>query len=96
MEDLYAPDRRGNYWESVLRLIGHLIGTAAIFMAFILLGWFISIALDGLNRIHAFPKPIYEFVTDVELALVYIDAALCSVVLFSGGLRFCRDIIRSR
>ena len=90
------PERRKTYWDSVLSLIGHLIGTGVIFISFLIITWVIEVVLRFLNCIHSLPSEILSFVTSLELGFVYADAILCAVVLFAGLLRFCIDIIGAR
>jgi hypothetical protein len=75
-------DGRPTYWKSVLALVGHLIGTAVIFVSFILLGWVIGFILHGLNQIHPISDDVMKVIIQIELGFIYADAVLCSFVLF--------------
>src|SRR5690349_7409415 len=85
-----------SYWKSVVALVTHLAGTAVIFTAFIFLGWIVGFFLYWLNSIHPFADDVLRLITRIELGFIYADAALCSVVLFAGILRFCKDIVGAR
>jgi len=85
--------RRHSYWGSVLGLVGHLAGTAVIFMVFLGLVWVVALFLHWLNAIHPLPVEIYGLVTKFEVGLVYIDAVLCLVVLIAGLIRFVREVV---
>lgn len=91
---------RGNlpssFWGSLLKLIGHLVGTALIFVVFLLLTWAISYSVSRLDGIHRFPQDVMTIITKVELGLTYVDIVLCSVVLILGTVRFCIDLVESR
>ena len=91
---------RGNmptsFWGSLLKLIGHLIGTAVIFVVFLLLTWTISYSVSGLDGVHKFPVNVMTIITKVELGLTYIDIGLCSIVLILGTVRFCFDLLENR
>lgn len=87
------PKRVRLYWSSVVGLVGHLIASAIIFTALFSLGWLVSIALHALHAIHPFPADMFEFVTRMEVYLVYADAALSSTILLTGMWRFCRDVV---
>ena len=92
--NLYWGERerpRPGYWWSVLSLIGHLVGTAVIFIALFTLGWLVSVVLHALHRYHPFPDEIFRFVTRIELYVVYADSALSGIVLIAGMVRFCRQ-----
>lgn len=84
--------RRRSFAESVFGLIGHLIGTAVIFVAFFAVAWLVGYALHHLHGIHNFPDEIYKFILRLELWLVYADAALCLLVLLAGAVRFVLDL----
>jgi hypothetical protein len=87
-------ERPRTFLQSVLALIGHLCGTAVIFLALIIIAWGISFVFAKLHAIHNFPEQIYAFITTVELTIVYIDALASAIVLIVGLVRFCRDLIR--
>ena len=80
-----------SYARSVLRLIGHLIGTAVIFVSLFAIGWTVSFVLHYLHGIFPFPTEIFDFITKFELYLVYGDSLLCAFVLLGGAVRFIKD-----
>ena len=84
------------YWKILRTLVGHLIGTAVIFLVVILLAWLIEVAFYALHRIHPFDNDILAFVRSVELVVVYVDTGLCAVVLGAGIVRFCKDVLGGR
>lgn len=79
-----------------MKLVGHLAGTALIFVVFMLLTWGISYSVSGLDGVHKFPENVMHIITIVELWLTYIDILLCSVVLLLGAARFCMDLMENR
>jgi len=85
-----------NFWGSLLKLVGHLAGTALIFVVFILLVWVVSYAVSGLDGFHKFPQNVLDIITHVEIWLIYVDVALCSVVLILGTIRFGMEIWENR
>jgi hypothetical protein len=89
-------ERPRTFWQSVLGLIGHLFGTAVIFVTFIAIGWFIEYVLSALHTIRKFPEEMFGFITAIELGIVYVDALVCAVVLLVGMWRFCKDILGER
>lgn len=84
------------YSELVLHFIGHMLGTAAIFLSFAVIGWFISIALLFLNSIRPFPAEIWSFLKKFELYLIYGDSVLCALLLVGGAYRFVKQVIGMR
>lgn len=84
------------YKKSLLGLVGHMIGTASIFLALIFLTWLVEVAVDALHKIHPFPADVLDFVRSVEMGVVYVDTALCIVVLGAGFVRFGKDVIGSQ
>ena len=91
--DLYPP-KRPKYIDSLLILLGHLVGTTLIFGSFFVLIWLLSYLLSWLHGIHQFPQEIFEVIQKIELGAIYVDAGLCVVVLIAGMLKFCKDIFR--
>ena len=88
--------RPKTFWESVWNLIGHLFGTAVIFVVFFAIAWGLSYLLSGLDALHKFPQEILDIIQRIEIALIYADALLCSIVLFAGAVRFCSDLMKVR
>lgn len=95
---MYGYGRYGQYtyWQSVLRLIGHLVGTAVIFASFLALAWLVAVFVHWLHALHPFPEEIYTIVTKVELVLLYVDIGLCGFVLVTGAWRFVREVTHGR
>jgi hypothetical protein len=84
------------YRKSLLGLIGHMIGTAGIFLSLFFLAWLIEVVLTALHNTHPFPADVLDVARSVELWLVYADIVLCAVVLGAGFIRFARDVIGGR
>lgn len=91
-----ARTRRIGYWWSVVALVGHLIGTAIIFIALVSIGWLVSIALHALHRYHPFPDEIFRFIVRVELYLVYAAAVVSAIVLCTGTVGFCKQLLEDQ
>lgn len=90
--ELFGPHKKHSYFESVVMLIFHIIGTAIIFLSLALVTWLLGVALQWLNTLHPFAEPILRFFTGVELALLYIDAAVSGFVLVAGTWKFIKEI----
>ena len=91
---IFGDEPPRSFWRSVLKLIGHLVAAAVIFVAFFLLVWLVSWILLGLNSVHPFPTEIFSMITRVEVWLTYADWGLCIVVLLAGTWRFVSEIWR--
>lgn len=92
MGEMFPRAKKHSYAESVVSLVFHIIGTAVIFLALASVTWLLGVALAWLNAIHPFSEPILRFFTGVELALLYVDAAVSAFVLLAGTWRFCNEI----
>jgi hypothetical protein len=90
----FTEGRKVTYWQAVRNLIGHLIGTAALFIAFLTLGWGISFAAHWLNTIHPMPENILQIVNYFELSITWIDAGVCTILVIFGASSFIRDLRR--
>ena len=74
-----------------MRLLSHLVGTAVIFLSILLIAWGLAYVIHKLNEAHNFPPEIYAVVTGIELAIIYIDVGLSSIVLLFGAVRFLKE-----
>jgi len=90
----YSGGRKVTYWQAVRNLIGHLIGTAALFIAFLILGWGISYAAHWLNSIHPMPENILEVVHLFELIITWLDAGVCTILVITGATSFIKELRR--
>lgn len=88
----YTKGRRITYWQAVRNLIGHLFGTSALFISFLVLGWGISYVANFLNNIFAMPENILEVVHIFELAIIWIDAFVCTILVITGATLFIKDL----
>ena len=93
---LFGRRRSKSFWESAWTLIGHLLGTAAIFVTLFGIAWGLSWLLAGLDSLHSFPPEILAIITRIEVWLIYGDAAVCGLVLLIGTVRFCIELIEVR
>ena len=92
MSDNIFGGKKISFFDSVINLIGHLIGSAILFLCFYAIGWMISLAVHWLDTYHSMPKDIADFTSKFELWLVYGDAALCLIVIVAGAFRFIKDL----
>lgn len=90
----YSSGRKVTYWQAVRNLIGHLAGTALLFIAFLFLGWGISYAAHLLNNVHPMPKNILEVVNLFELVITWLDAIVCTILVVTGGTSFIKELRR--
>lgn len=88
-----------NHWqkhptfaESVLKLIGHAIGGAVLFLSLAALAWALGFAVSALNAIYPFGSAILQLLHGVELGLLYLDIGLSGIVLLVGAFRFVKEI----
>ena len=88
----FGQRKQHSYPESVVMLIFHIIGTAVIFLSLASVTWLLGVALHWLHTLHPFSEPILKFFMGVELALLYVDAAVSGFVLLAGTWRFCKEI----
>lgn len=91
-----SPRRHDSHWNAIWSLIGHLIATAIVFVSLFTLGWLVSLSFQHLNGIHPFPEPIFRFISLLEIALFYLDAAASVVVLLIGIVRYLAAVLEGR
>lgn len=84
----------GGWDRSVLRLLGHLLGTASIYIMLFAVAWVIGFVSTWLNSIQPFPDQSFKFVSKVQLSILYGDTGLCGFVSLAGMWRFCKDVMR--
>lgn len=87
----YGSRRRLGYLGSLIKLLTHLLGTAIMFGAILMLAWGLSYLVSWLNAAHPFPSEIYKFVTTIEIWLVYIDVVISGIVFLFGAGRFLQE-----
>ena len=90
----YGRRKRG-FWSSIGHLMGHLFGTAVIFITVMVLGWGVAYLAHALNSHHPFPPHIYNAVMQFEIGLFWFDVVISSIVLIFGGWRFVKDMLES-
>ena len=67
-----------------------------MFVFFFVIAWGLSYFVAALDAMHKFPEEIFGIIQRIEVWMVYADAALCGVVLMTGAIRFCTDLIEVR
>lgn len=90
-----AQRRRQPYVRSILSLIGHLACTAIVCMAIFGFSWCLSVGLTWLHSIHNFSHDIFRLVRQAELILVWVDIAVCAIVLLAGIVGYIRDVLEN-
>lgn len=83
---------RVSFIQSVLNLIGHLVGSGILFVSFYAIGWGISYLIHWFDAIHKLPPEISIFISKFELWIIYADAVLCSMVIIVGAWRFVKEL----
>ena len=89
---LYAPRRSQSFWESVLKLLGHVLGGAMLFVGLAAISWALGWGVHFLNQVHPFNPVVLNILHGVEVAILYLDIALSVIVLLVGAARFIREI----
>lgn len=90
------PYERPSFGDSVLKLLGHVFGGAALFMGLAAVSWALGLGVDRLNGIHPFNPSVLTLLHGVEVAILYLDIALSGIVLLVGAFRFIREIAGPR
>ena len=78
--------------ESVLKLIGHAIGGAVLFLSLAALAWALGVAVAALNAMQPFSPAVLQLLHGVEMGLLYLDIGLSGIVLLVGAFRFVKEI----
>lgn len=89
---LYEFRRKSSFAESVFKLLGHVLGGAALFMGLAAVSWALGVGIDWLNGIHPFNKTVLALLHGVEVAILYLDILLSGIVLLVGAFRFIKEI----
>ena len=79
---------------SVLKLLGHLLYTATVFIALFSFAWIFGVVTTHLNRLHPFAPEILRFASKVEIIVLYVDTAFFGLVSVIGMWQFCKEILR--
>ena len=86
--------RNRNHWSSVVRLVGHLVTTAFVFISLITLVWLTSWAFSFMHSMHPFSDEAFQLFVRLKIVLIYLDAALSDIVLIFGVGRYILAVIR--
>jgi hypothetical protein len=87
-------EQNRSFGSSVLRLLGHLAGTAFMYISLFAAAWAIGFCSSYLNRIYPFGDDTFQFMSKVEKVILYGDTALCAFVSLVGMGRFCKDVMK--
>jgi hypothetical protein len=92
----YGPPEQSRFFDSVLKLLGHVLGGATLFIGLAAASWALGLAIDALNKIHPFNGSVLALLHGVEVAILYLDIALSGIVLLVGSFRFVRETAGAR
>lgn len=88
---------RPSFGESVLKLLGHVVGGAALFIGLAAVAWLVGLIIAKMDAMHRFDPSVLAVLHGVEVAILYLDVGLTAIVLITGAVRFIREITgRSR
>lgn len=86
------PHERPSFGDSVIKLLGHVIGGAALFVGLAAVSWGLGWGVDTLNKVHPFNPSVLTLLHGVEVAILYLDIGLSGIVLLVGAFRFIREL----
>jgi hypothetical protein len=84
--------RRETFWTSIFKLLGHVTGSALVFIFLVTIEWLLAWFLIGLNAIHPLDPEESIFALHFSRVLLYGDAILAGAVFITGFFRFIRDL----
>jgi uncharacterized membrane protein YidH (DUF202 family) len=88
---------RPTFAQSVMKLLGHVVGGAVLFIGLAAVAWLVGIAIAKMDATHRFDPAVLQVLHGVEVALLFLDVILTGIVLLTGAVRFIREITgRSR
>ena len=90
----YGDRERVSFVGAVGSLIGHIAATALLFTTIMAVTWSISWSFAYLHEIHKFPDASQKILTYLEVALLFIDAALSLVLILFGAKKFVTELGR--
>lgn len=83
--------QKPSFVGAFIRLNGHLLGSAGVFVSFVAMGWVTSFLLHLLHSLYPFPGEILSYLKKCELYLIYGDSILCAVILLCGAISLVRE-----
>jgi len=85
----HAEDR---FRSAIVDLLGHMLGGAVLLAALAFFTWVISLSIARLHGIHPFEPSIRAGLELLDIAILYLDIAICVMVLCGGAYRFVKAI----
>jgi hypothetical protein len=85
---------RPSFNQSVFKLLGHVLGGAALLLGLAAVSWAIGWGVHAMNAIHPFNPSVLSLLHWVEEAVLYLDIALSGMVLLIGAGRFVKELAR--
>jgi hypothetical protein len=84
--------KRISFGEGVLRLMGHLVGSAVVFFTILLVEWSLGFGFHFLSSIYPFDPDVVWFIHKIQMCILVFDFVLSGLVLLAGAIRFTRDV----
>jgi hypothetical protein len=90
----YYSNNRVTFVSAVSSLVGHIVGSASLFITIMAVTWSISWSFSYLNEIHNFPEASQRILIYLEVTLLIIDAFLCVALIVFAAKRFVFELGR--
>ncbi len=83
---------RGNFAKSILHLLGHILGSACIFVFLATVEWGLEWFVATLNEVRPLDQEDFLLVHHVGQAFLWGDVSLSAIVFITGFVKFVRDL----
>jgi hypothetical protein len=84
----------GSSHETALRLLGHLLSTALVYLALLLLTWGVSQCFTFLIDVGPLPEDAAQFLARLKLAILYGEGSLFSYFWATGAWHLFKEMKR--
>lgn len=88
-------ERREIFWTSTFKLLGHITGSALVFVFLVTIEWSVSWFVSALNGLRPMDADESLVMGHVGRGLLYGDAALAGILFLTNFYRFLRDLWRN-
>ena len=84
--------RNNKFVRQIVFLMGHIVGSGALFLCVLLVGWLVSVGVAAMNWIHPLHPSIAAASDNIEVGVFYLDICVSGIVIVKGAYDFITEM----